>query len=270
MGRPKLDVAERLRRRIWYANVMRLSGLTNFKLSCIFDLNLNSNSDRRPIFERLETDDEMPYRGRTGEFVRLVNDYRPLPALNGTAEIYLSPFWELMGKDSLSIDRLREITLQCARATGLLKQPGNYDDDQQIFDALLSLPPTEVFEFLRDKVNQYSETLNLIIEHLASDLNVLCLFGCVYRESLQAGHLEIAQLLEGKFGNLLEDVTASELVPESLKGDLFTLAITRVRVSTPVSEYAGERYISLLQEGENAHSLLAMFLARHDRVIWDI
>jgi len=276
MSRAKLDEAEKLRRRVWYFNVSRLSGLSDYELSCRFDLDIDAKSlrkkgtARRRIFDRLRSFDEMPFRGRTEAFVYSVDNYQRIPALKGTADLYFSPFWKLISSTSIPANQLREFNIASARATGHLKLPGEYEDTNAIYASLLKIPATEYLEYLSNKSFQYEEAVNLAFEETDADLNLLCLFGGLYRESLQSGNYELAQLLEGYVGNLLQEVTEQAWVPPTMRDSLFSLTLTRIRSHLAPDEYSGLRYVEMLEDDENKGSPLAMLLDRHDRVLWDL
>ena len=100
-GRPKLDIAVRLRRQIWCDVVIRQSGMSLYRLDYFFDLKLRDQADpnhkdktplnpkkevsskntydkrRRKIFSDLLHKNIMPFQveKRVSDFIKEVNDH---------------------------------------------------------------------------------------------------------------------------------------------------------------------------------------------------
>lgn len=276
MSHPGTDQAERLRRRLWYFNVKVRSGMSDYELSKIFDLNINAVSKRlggkarRRLFERLRKFDEMPFRGHIAEFVRLVDQHPATPSLSGTESLYFSPFWEIIGKKPLDLSSLRRLIIKCARTTNLLNEAGQLNDQIELMKVVTELPPQEMFMFLRSSVDHYEMALEAILPKCELSLDSLALLGGLYREAYYAGHLHIALLLDGYFGNYLQNVMDCDWVPKEIKDELFHLTVQRVlTVSFPTKDIKAG-YLTDLSETENAGSPLGMLLARHDRILWGI
>jgi hypothetical protein len=271
-----LDAAERFRRRLWYFNVRSRSGMSDYQLSRTFDLYASAVSKRvagkarRRIFERLRKFDEMPFRGHTAEFVRMVDQYPEGTALRGTERLYFSPFWDLIGKKPLDLRSLRSVILKSARNTGLLHEWGELNDQVEIVRSITSLNPDDILDFLASHEDHYDQALSSILPKCDLSLDLLALLGGLYREAYFAGHLRIALLLEGYLGNALQDVMDCDWVPSEIRDDLFACVVERVITLSVPATPIKTGYLSELNPTENRGSPLAMLLARHDRYLWQV
>lgn len=268
-GNPGTDIAEILRRRIWYFNVSTKSGWKDYQLSRDFDLGKNNVSKRktgkvrRRIFERLRKFDEMPFRGKHEEFVRLVES-----SVEGTAKLYLSPFWKLIGKKPLNLQQLRELVMECVRSAGLLSEVGNHHDLNDLMKQAVGMNAAQLIMFLRSSVEHHRLALEGALKNRPTDLDALALVGALFREAYFAGNLRVALMLEGQFANTLQQITEMDWMPKEISDKFFSLAVERVLTTTISGRDGLPEYLEMLNSTENKGSPTAVLLARHDRLLW--
>lgn len=200
----------------------------------------------------------------------MVDQHSDFRDLRGTANLYLSPFWELIGKKPLNIDSLRSLILRSARGSNLLFQAGQLNDQEELVRLFSLVTPEDRLEFLRATVDHYELALEAVLPTLDKNLDSLALLGGLYREAYYAGQLHFALMLEGYFGDFLQDVMDCEWVPVNIKDELFQLAVERVLTVSFLAKDLGRGYLEQIDKRENPGSPIGMLLARHDRLLWGI
>lgn len=260
-GRPKTDHAEILRRKIWYYNVVKRSGMSDYELDGAFDLIKNrSGKHRRRFFERLRAFNEMPFRGRTIEFVDLVDSHNKL---NGTAKLYTSPFWELTSTNILSIERLRQLVIVGFRQLDLLSKPGNHIDSESTLSDVLLMFLTHG-NLTTPNIEAYIKTYDSLFLNLETTLDSLAITAALYREAYYATNLRIALFLEGAFFNQLESIKEASWMPNEILNDFSTLASERILRVSNSPQTLPKEYLELFNDAENKKSPAGIFLAKHD------
>lgn len=208
----------------------------------------------------------MPFRGRHEQFVNSVDAH---PSLRGTADLYMSPFWDLVSKRPIKIQKFREFVLLCLRRNGLLEKAGVLDDMSETTKAIESFRPTSLADMAQFHLDQYLEALDAVLEQTPENLDILAMLGALFREAYHAGHLRIAIILESYYMNMLERIVKSDWVPENARRELLELGISRLL--TPYLMKPGDQgdsYHQLLNSTENKGSAAGLLLARQDRFLW--
>lgn len=266
-GRPKTDVAEILRRQIWYKNVKRRSEMSDYELDIEFDLIKDrSGKHRRRFFERLRKFNEMPFRGRALEFIERVDLH---DKLKGTAELYTSSFWELASAKTLSVEELRHLIVKGMRNLDLLSKPESTDVIESTFKN--EEEATSAFRSA-GRLTEYNNKIHLTEFMLCFDpvefsLETLAITGALYREAYFATNLRIALQLESLLFHQLKAIKDSPWMPSEVYDDFETLVAERIlRFANSPSKLPTE-YLKLLCKSENKKSAAGYFLDWHDKLM---
>lgn len=141
-GRPKIDLALRLRTKFWYMEVKRRSGgQTDYALSKDFDPDkLVKGADRIQAFENIR---------RTSPILALPTQERKsfnlLEAVdqeyNGTLSLYKSPFWELLASPDLEISELQTKLVECTVLLNL-GELKHFKNNEELFEPEYDLTVT--------------------------------------------------------------------------------------------------------------------------------
>lgn len=266
-GRPKTDIAEILRRKIWYHNVRRLSEMSDYELDIEFDLIQDrSGKHRRRFFERLRKFNEMPFRGRTLEFIDHVDSH---DKLKGTAELYTSTFWDLVSTKILSVEELRHLIVKGMRKLDLLNKPDITDVIESTFineeEAISTLLSTGRLTEYNNKV--HLGEFMLCFDPVEFSLETLAITGALYREAYFATNLRIALQLEGLLFHQLEAIKNASWMHSEVYDDFETLVMERIlRFSNSPRELPTE-YLELFSKSESKKSAAGYFLAWHDQLM---
>lgn len=278
-GRRELDVAEKLRRWIWYESVKRLSGLTNYEMDIWFDLDRdlkpnNRSKDKRRIiiFHALETKAWMPFRGRHEEFVRYVEQVEigGKALVAGTASIFLSPFWRLMNGHDMKLDELRQFIVDCMHGLGMFEE--EKVSRQEAGDTI-----SRYVRNIRNEESKqgdfhfslYKEALEDVIHKVPDNLDKLAYLGGLLREAYFAGRLEYCLLLNQAYGRTLDNVAASEWIPEKFRDEFWVMASQRVLGSFFQKRGENQKsYFALLKDPRYLDALGGTLLIQHDLVFW--
>jgi hypothetical protein len=275
-GNPGIDVVESIRRRIWYASVKSKSGLSDYYLSKKFDLGGGTNSKtpkvRRRIFERLRKFNEMPFRGRHEAFVRLVDSY---PSLAGTAEIYLSPLWKLLGtRHKLDIDDVRAMVVECVSLLCLFKVPGNFSDDGRDEISEYSQGDEELtfnkwLALTREGDTFYDQSLASAFLHVRPTFDYLALFGTLALEASMAGSMYISTQHLKTYMVALDEICSQKSM-DGVQEEFKKVATSRILALVKPQVLPRVNYDKLIASipDANLKSPAAAFLERHDRLIW--
>lgn len=269
-GRPPLDEAERIRRRIWFDSVMSKSTMTLYDMDCKFDLNFKSrvsrktsDSRRRKLFEDLRDKDIMPFRGHEAKFVYRVESE---PGFQNTAFLYTSYFWDFVRKKPLSLLEIRSLIFKILDSYSLFSKQENFDDTNET--------ETEIAVYIKNHETlmgftqfQLQRSLLLVINHITSDLDKLALIGALFREAYMAGNLHNAVFLENVFNSYRDAFANSSHVHLSLKDDFIDLCNSRLLTQYIVKK-PEVKYAEMLNSSANPKSAGAMLLNRQDRFCW--
>lgn len=280
-GRPSLDVAERLRRRIWYAHVMRRSGMSHYLMDSLFDLNpenkpnnSNKKKDKRRvrIFDAIRDHDWMPFREHMVDFIKAIDEYKTREnqtPLKGTADLFFSKFWELMRPTEMSLVDLRQFLLDCMNRLGMLAVCERTEVSERLIEYFASSHSHQEFDQSNFHFEFYEFLLKQVIEPIPDNLDKLALLGAMLREAYYAGCLDFCLLLNRAYNTVLDNLTNSELIPDQHKTDFFKLASQRVLGS--FFQQKGQHmksYISLLKSPLEMQNPAGLILVEHDLVFW--
>lgn len=276
-GRPNLDIAERLRRRVWYWYVANNSGMKEYAMDVKFDIfpmsapnKKNPGNRRRKIFQPLRDHDIMPFKGHLEEFLNKVDQHEHL---KGSRDLYCASFWRLVSDERMDINQTHEFVLQCIRNTGLLVESGSneildeleplYKDDGFTVSAALNLYPALV------NLNNYETSLKDTLSRIQDDLEKLALVGGLLREAWFAGQLRCAFIIEKYFSKTLRKVAAGLNAPDEVKKLFWMVADQRVlQPASLKSGIATKSYFQMLEAQENPMSKVGELLLRHEACIW--
>jgi hypothetical protein len=269
-GRPKTDIAEILRRQIWYKNVKRLSEMTDYELDIEFDLIQDrSGKHRRRFFERLRKFNEMPFRGRTLEFIDLVDSH---DKLKGTAELYTSTLWDLVSANILSVEELRHLIVKGMRKLGLLKVPSSMDGVDNTFKNEDEALSAFLFAGNLTEYNSkaYEKEFMSCMTQVEVSLDTLAISGALYREAYFATNLRIALLLENAIFFQLKVIKNSDWMPNEVCVDFETLVAERILRFSNSPRQPPTEYLELFTKSECKKSAAGYFLAWHDKLMgWE-
>ena len=220
-GRPALDSAEILRRRIWYFHVISRTNRTHSELDMQFDLFLQNRISssgpgkrRRKIWGDLRDKDLMPFKRDLQTFLALVDSD---PEFNGTAKIYNSYLWRFFSKKTMSADELRKFILEIleyydAFYLRTYKTQSKAPKIEPIFKS-------KMHDF--GKLQGYIRNLQSVTNLITNEFDKLALYGALFREAYYNADIDLAFFLDKVYINKWFEIKASkEWVPETAE-DLF-------------------------------------------------
>lgn len=231
-----MDISEAIRRKIWSSEVMQIglkSGMSLYKMDYVFDLeksstskNKKSDKRRRKIFEELRKRNIMPFRGRSLEFVTLIEDYQnedQVQVFNGTKNLYTSYLWTILRSKPLTPTELRELVMNILIKYDALKQ-----SSYARFDVV---PDDEIYNsqnLLLSENGEYLDCLKEITCLIPDSFDKLALIGALFREALTSGNTIYKIDLEEIYNAQVEKICESSLISENLKEEFRDVCIKRL------------------------------------------
>lgn len=292
-GRPKLDIAVRLRRQIWCDVVIRQSGMSLYQLDYFFDLKLLDKAEtnpkntadshaknkasskttydkrRRKIFSDLLHKNIMPFQveDRVSKFIEEVNKHY---LLDNTAIVYESSFWSFVDKTPMSLLKIREMIVKILGDNNLFNDDVLFPidgDSTKDFLEFLSIHGEDL-TYKDFKLTQFKIGLHEIYTRIYFQLDRLAFLGALMRENYLIGDLEIAKLLEQLFFEMKDEILSeTELIPEHLIEDFNLLCESRLIAHYSVSTDLPAAYSSLVGAGVNPKSVGAIVLRKQESLI---
>lgn len=217
MGRPKDDVAVRLRGKVWYWAVRAKSRWSDYRLDAEFATPAargRSGAKRVRLFERVRKTGSIPHL-RTGW--NLVNRVESHPVFTGTATYFYSTYWDLLDPAPAQLAKTH-------RWVGdLLSRFELFRPSEPLFRLLhLHAPPTMSEERL------YRSALKTHLSVMTSGLDVLALLGALFREAYLVGALDTAIQLRDELLPRLEGFVRQKWLPHEVGQALLELSEHRL------------------------------------------
>jgi len=211
-GRPKLSEVDRLRAKIWYCAVKRCGNWTDYKLDMEFGQAegpiYTNGAGRNRVFGVIGSKGTLPSRGdhhmRKFDLVERVESHLDF---KGTSEVIDSPFWDLLKLPPRNLETTSAFVLRCLEKLNLMRLSEKnaldwmwYASDQLFSSNRPSLKSTGAGPF--------EISLNDATKELQCDLNLIALFGGLYRESCLSFNPANAEILGTFFRLSLEQFCA--------------------------------------------------------------
>lgn len=230
-GRPKKSLVDELRVKLWYQYIRHKSGWTDYRLDMEFgqaDTGCKSGgAGRVRVFDVIRKRGTLPSRGshhrRPFDLVERVDNH---PQLYGSRAIIDSLFWELLHLAPRDLDATSSFAIKCLDRLGLTR----ITDD----DALLWLWLTDFQKRNSDQpslkkggAGAFETTLQRATASLPTDLDLIALYGALYREACISFNLENAEI-SGILFRLSVEAFFDAPWTKGVTGQLIDIAITRV------------------------------------------
>ena len=210
MGRRKLTIVERLRVKLWYLNIKHRTGWSDYRLDLEFGQSVEDGKvdgpGRTRVFDVIRKKETLPSRGvhhrRQFDLVARVESH---PILHGTQAIIDSFFWELLRLPPRDLDETTRFVEKCLDRLGLARVTGG---DSFLWDWLVE-PSSSTGSLKSTGSGPYERTLQRATNGLPSDLDLVALFGGLYREACLDFALENAEIAGILFRLSLENYFAA-------------------------------------------------------------
>lgn len=201
-GRPRLDPVDRVRAKVWYLAVKARGGWTDYRLDVEFarcaDEPRREGSERRRAFEAVRRTGTVPSPGtHPRRDFDLVENVESHPDFVGTANIFHSPFWNLLKMRVMGIPEASAFTSQCMTHFKLHRPSGKLYDVIRYSWLRADLPYGENKDI-------YLGAIKTIVSRLPQELDALALLGGLFREAYLVCSLETAGILKNQFIEFLE------------------------------------------------------------------
>jgi hypothetical protein len=214
-GRPSLDEAELLRRKVWYFYVISKTEMTHYEMDIKFDLEWDKKGPseglskrRRKIMEELRDRNIMPFKRELQKFLALVES-----RVKDTAEIYNSFVWAFLDKKPLSANDLRDMIVNILRKYGAFHRKSYQELNRSPEITKLFTSKYQDFSNLRDYIQNLQNVTNLITNYF----DKLAFLGALFREAYYSMDLEVAYYLNHVYMNHVYEIEDSEILPDSEK-----------------------------------------------------
>ena len=211
-GRPCATPVERLRARLWYYAVKSRTSHSDYQLDLFFLEKLGRRPEdpqkRARLFETVRLYGTLPSTGkhhkRDFNLIQLVEEEEDI--FTSTAEIFNSPYWQLLTKNDYDIAIYNKIAGDAMLRLGLTRL--NYDGEDGLRHAMRqSLKKDDIALFTQNNNRHrfYEFSLQDAIQASPPSLDQLTLLGALFREAYLASALEIAIILKNLYCKTLED-----------------------------------------------------------------
>ncbi len=220
-----MDTIERLRTRCWYEYVRGKFGgppESDYQLSMKFDPDCVTGASRVPLFESIRK--TLPKLKPS--LLDQVNEVYP-----GTRDIYLSPFWHVLGQRHLDADELQQLIVQAVEVTQFYNlnvyidapqmvkpqpQHEEYWGNLEVKEALRAMNTRYLNAYRKIKMQMRAEDTRGNLDFLVFYLGDVALIAGFYRYYLLMSDLERAIVAKDI---LLDDVYLDLVnIPSPLKG----------------------------------------------------
>ncbi|MCD5361072.1 hypothetical protein [Chromobacterium aquaticum] len=215
-GRPRQSPVDRLRAKHWYYAVKSRTSLSDYQLDLFFLEKLGRRPKdpqmRSRIFETIRLHGTLPSNGnhpkRDFDLIQLVEEEADFV---GTAELFYSPYWQLLTRNDLEIDVYHDIAQAAMSRLGLARADYYGEKAFQILcrqahEKLmpdLSMPSAYVREV-------YGKMLQDIMKSSPPTLDHLVLLGALFREAYLACSLEVAIQIKECYSDLIVEYMCQE------------------------------------------------------------
>ncbi|WP_137009031.1 hypothetical protein [Aquitalea aquatilis] len=216
MGRPRHSPVERLRAKLWYYAVKSRTSLSDYQLDLFFLEKLGRRPKdpqmRSRIFETIRLHGTLPSNGnhpkRDFDLIQLVEEET---AFAGTAELFYSPYWQLLTRNDLEIVVYHDIAQAAMSRLGLART--DYYGEKSIRNichqshekVMPSLPIPNDYMY-----KMYGQMLHKVMKSGSPTLDNLVLLGALFREAYLACALEIAIQVRDCYCELLTDYVCQD------------------------------------------------------------
>lgn len=237
-GRPPATPIDRLQARLWYYAVKARTPISDYQLDLFFLEKVGrrpkDTQKRTRLFETVRLHGTLPSSGkhhnRDFDLIELV-DQEEIYA--GTADIFHSPYWQLLTKNDNDILVYQKIAQDAMTRLGLarLDQDGNYGanylfakafeqknfrssvhkntlpDPQKLLLGLINNFNIDLPKNYSNFFESYEWLLRAAIRSRPTSLDTLVLLGALFREAYLSSALEIAIILKKIYCETLEEYT---------------------------------------------------------------
>lgn len=215
-GRPRHSPVERLRAKLWYYAVKSRTSLSDYQL----DLFILEKLGRRPkdpqmrsrIFETIRLRGTLPSNGnhpkRDFDLIQLVEEEA---AFAGTAELFYSPFWQLLTRNDFDIVVYHDIAQTAMSRLGLARtdyfgEKAVQNIYRQRYERMMpGLPMPNDYMY-----KMYGQLLQDVMKSSSPTLDNLVLLGALFREAYLACALEIAIQVKNCYCELLTEYVCQD------------------------------------------------------------
>lgn len=203
-GRPSTDQIDRIRAKIWYKAVKSRTEWSDYQLDIEFvrdkDEGKRDGPRRRRAFERIRRLGVVPSSGnhhaRKYDLVAQVDSH---PRFMGTADVFRSPFWELLKARAMALPQAHALVAQCMNTFNVFRPSGKL---HFIWEVALANRIPETTQL--SGANKYRVALRQVLQEKPLDLNQLALIGALFREAYLTCALDIATVLRDEFVDRLQ------------------------------------------------------------------
>ncbi|MBX9297284.1 hypothetical protein K5M33_15770 [Chromobacterium vaccinii] len=215
-GRPRHSPVERLRAKLWYYAVKSRTSLSDYQLDLFFLEKLGRRPKdpqmRSRIFETIRLRGTLPSNGnhpkRDFDLIQLVEEEA---AFAGTAELFYSPFWQLLTRNDFDIAVYHDIAQAAMGRLGLART--DYYGEKAIRNicylgyekVIPNLPMSNDYMY-----KMYGKMLQEAMKSSSPTLDNLVLLGALFREAYLACALEIAIQIRNYYCELLTDYVCQD------------------------------------------------------------
>ena len=211
VGRPRHSPVERLRAKLWYYAVKSRTSLSDYQLDLFFLERLGRRPKdpqmRSRIFETIRLHGTLPSNGnhpkRDFDLIQLVEGEA---AFAGTAELFYSPFWQLLTRNDFDIVVYHDIAQAVMSRLGLAR--ADYFGEKAIRNICYQhyekvMPSNYMYKM-------YGKMLQEVMKSSSSTLDNLVLLGALFREAYLACSLEVAIQIRDCYCELLADYVCQD------------------------------------------------------------
>ncbi|AXE35467.1 hypothetical protein [Chromobacterium phragmitis] len=215
-GRPRQSPVDRLRAKHWYYAVKSRTTLSDYQLDLFFLEKLGRRPKdpqmRSRIFETIRLHGTLPSNGnhpkRDFDLIQLVEEEADFV---GTAELFYSPYWQLLTRNDFDIAVYHDIAQAAMDRLGLART--DYYGEKAIRNichqgyekVMPSLPMPKDY-----MCKMYGKMLQEVMKSSSPTLDNLVLLGALFREAYLACALEIAIQIRDCYCELLTNYVCQD------------------------------------------------------------
>jgi len=202
-GRPKRSVIDELRVKLWYQSIKSRSGWSDYKLDMEFGQAEGSCTTdgalRTRVFDVIRRKGTLPSRAnhhrRSFDLIARVDSH---PNFHGSRALFDSLFWDLLHLPPRDLDTTTQFVEMCLDRLGLTRLTGNDALTWLWFSEVKTYDPKQP-SLKRGGAGAFEATIQQATQALPNDLDLIALYGALYRESCISFNLESAEIAGALF-----------------------------------------------------------------------
>lgn len=197
-GRPKRSVIDELRVRLWYQSIKGRSGWSDYKLDMEFGQAEGActadGALRTRVFDVIRRKGTLPSRAnhhrRSFDLIARVDSH---PNFHGSRALFDSLFWDLLHLPPRDLDTTTKFVEMCLDRLELTRLTGNDAITWLWFSEVKTYDPKQP-GLKKGGTGAFEATIQQATQALPVDLDLIALYGALYRESCISFNLESAEV----------------------------------------------------------------------------